>query len=159
MAMEGRTFQFQKMSARPTRPPSFYRLKIHPSPLRHSSISLTEVTPSLQSACKAFTSSRETWLNKPLFLLSITILATLLRGFWDLHFVQTAPKQQCSVTTRWFRRKPHAPVNDSDLIWARQLRPLVKVSLFCWGLIQALRTQTSSMGVSLSPSSSACNHI
>lgn len=64
-------------------------------------------------------------------------LATLLRGCRDLHFVETALKKQRSVITRWFRSKPHAQLNGSDLIRTRQLRPLVKMSLFCWGLIQA----------------------
>lgn len=140
-------------------PLSFYSLNIQLPPLRHSSASLRGVTASLKSSWEVFTSSKETWFNIPLFLLSITMLATLLRGCWDLLFVKTALKQQCSVITRWFRRKPHAQINDSDLIWTRRLRPLVKVSLFCWGLVQAQRTQTSSVGVNPNPSSSACSHM
>lgn len=145
MVTEGRTFQCQNM------PLSFYSLNIQLPPLRHSPASLKEVTPSLNLSWEGFPSSKATRFNIPPFLLSITMLTTLLRACWDLSFVEPALKQQRSVITRWFRRKPHAQINDSDLIWTRHLRPLVKVSLCCWGLIQAQRTQTSSVGVYLNP--------
>ena len=135
--MEGRALQCQNMSVRPASPLSFHSLNIQLPPLRHSSASLKEVTPSLQSSWEVFISSKQTSFNIPLFLLSITMLTTLLRGCWDPLFVETALKQQRSVITRWFRSKPHAQINDGDLIWTRQLRPLVKVSLFCWRLIPA----------------------
>lgn len=133
--MEGRTSQCQNMFVKPASPLSFYSLNIQLLSLC-SPASLKEVIPSLQSS-QEVRQQRNMFFNIPMFLLSITMLATLPRGCWDLLLVEIPLKQQLSVVTRWLRRKPHAQINYSELIWTRQLSPLVKVSLFCWGLMKA----------------------
>lgn len=108
--MEGRTSQSQNMFVRPASPLSFYSLNIQLLSLC-SSASLKEVIPSLQSSWEVL-QQRNMVFNIPVFLLSITVLATLPRGCWDLLLVETALKQQLFVITRWFTRKPHAQKNE-----------------------------------------------
>lgn len=117
--------------------PSFSH-NTQPPSLRQSSPSLKEMTPSLQSSWEAFTSSKATWFNVLLVLLSTT---TLLRGCWDLFFVETALKTMLChhqmVQKQGTCSKKQ--VTSSEL---GQLKPPVKVSLFCWGLLLAQRTQS-----------------
>lgn len=142
------------LSVRSASPLSPHNLKIQPCPLRHSSAGCKEVTHRLQSSRKIFTCSKETF-SCFYYQLKCSLLS-IFTGYWDLLSVETALKQQCSVLTKRFKRKPHSQINNSDLIWPKQLRPLVKASLSCRSLIQAQRTQRSSMGVYLNLSNSAC---
>lgn len=133
--MEGRTFLCQNTSVRPASPLSFYSLNIQLPPLRHSSASLRGDSASSHPG-KFSHPAKKYGLTFHCFYcqLQCSLLCSEAAGTCVL---LRQLLNNNAVITGWLRRKPRAQINDSDLIWTRQLRPLVKVSLFCWGLIQA----------------------